>query len=201
MARSVEIELRDVEGCRKWFINGRQTHPRLHQEYDILSALGVLSMKGPVTLIAVPKGEKIEGAVDRLIDCAANCFSEALTPEGLRELIAAARAELALGEGRVVEVFPHRSDTILGEREPGSHSWWIIPDAMRDYLGGEGTYTFTRHPDPEPRFPLVTAWKLKTTRWMCPVCNHRAPAGSSDCGHCRVRFYPEAADLPEVPDE
>jgi len=99
------------------------------------------------------------------------------------------RAELALrGEERVVEIIAD-----LG------HSLRLGIGGVTLTLTRAQTLAFFRTPldvgrkiaireladAPKPR---VRPWRLKTTQWMCPKCNHRAPAGSDRCGHCQTLF-------------
>jgi len=149
----------------------------------------------------IPDGEKVEGAVGRLCEAVEQqvrwrednplfpCEKSPLNVGNARQLVAAARAELALREPEmIVEI---------------SESGKIISTIQRLTTESEGLraghYAIREIPDaPKPK---VRPWRLKTTRWMCPECNHRAPAGSMRCGHCQALFdHENPRNLPEGDD-
>jgi len=140
------------------------------------------------TLSFVPKGERVEGAVDALIEYLQTHIvpSNAIfSGNEVDRLVAAARAELALREPEmIVEI---------------SESGKIISTIQRLTTESEGLragrYAIRKFADaPKPK---VRPWRLRTTRWMCPKCNHRAPAGSDRCGHCQTLFdQAHPRDLP-----
>lgn len=140
--------------------------------------------------VVVPKRGavgKVREALDRLIDCAAN--GEALTPEGLRELVAAARAERAQGEGRVVEVQPTRCRPELVEQDEPNNPGRVLAvltTAGTEFFGGPGriNLTITRLPKLEPK--KVRPWKTKLGTFLCGLCHQvlwrsRSPLSCS-CG-------------------
>jgi len=213
--KSVKIERRTGQTERGWLIDGKLADGTTNQAFQILRALGVYDMEGPITVIALSDSEKFKGALDDALGLLATC-----------ETLVAARAELAQMREELKQLREHIGDMGRladqrrtereGERvvEVDTFGEMRIRDCgvigkmvvgLLDGEGPEGTYAIRGLPDklePEKVRPyLIRPPDAPNGLLFCPLCHDsQAVDHTAECQTCG-RLFGEPRDLPGEADD